>query len=132
MRQERRSFERLVLEGTGLISAAALLSRLATIGAKWAPLGVPLANHRYLARRVPGATLDTVDPFKLLADGVPAAGAAMDQWTLVAVGVTFTDNRPGADGKPGFVLLADRVDPAAGDWASGEELQDHACALAGY
>ena len=31
MRQERRSFERLVLEGTGLISAAALLSRLLSL-----------------------------------------------------------------------------------------------------
>ena len=34
------------------------------------------------------------------------------------------------DGKPGFVLLAGRADPAHGDFASGEELQDHECAIA--
>jgi CDP-diacylglycerol pyrophosphatase len=31
---------------------------------------------------------------------------------------------------PGFVILDDHADPAHGDNAGGEELQDHACALA--
>jgi len=31
---------------------------------------------------------------------------------------------------PGFVILDDRADPAHGNYAGGEELQDHACALA--
>jgi CDP-diacylglycerol pyrophosphatase len=31
---------------------------------------------------------------------------------------------------PGFVILDDHADLAHGDWASGEELQDHGCALA--
>jgi len=34
--------------------------------------------------------------------------------------------------QPGFVVLADRADAATGDRASGEELQDHACAVAGH
>jgi CDP-diacylglycerol pyrophosphatase len=32
-------------------------------------------------------------------------------------------------GTPGFILLADRADLPAGDFASGEELQDHDCAV---
>ena len=36
-----------------------------------------------------------------------------------------------SDGAPGFYLLADRADPARGDKASGEELQDHDCRIAG-
>ena len=48
----------------------------------------------------------------------------MGMYTLVLVGETF------ADGSIGFVLLDDRADPAAGDRASGEDLQDHSCAVA--
>ena len=44
--------------------------------------------------------------------------------TLVIVGATFPDNTSG------FVLLDDHADLAAGDRASGEELQDHTCAIA--
>ncbi len=43
--------------------------------------------------------LDAVNPFRLLADGLPAGGE-MGAQTLVVVGVT------GADGRSGFVLLA--------------------------
>jgi CDP-diacylglycerol pyrophosphatase len=46
----------------------------------------------------------------------------MGSWTLVAAPAPV-------DGAPGFVLLADHVDPATMDRASGEELQDHACAI---
>ncbi len=34
-----------------------------------------------------------------------------------------------ASGEPGFDLLVDRADAASADRASGEELQDHDCAL---
>jgi CDP-diacylglycerol pyrophosphatase len=44
--------------------------------------------------------------------------------TLVVVGALF------ADGDAGFILLADHADPASGDTGHGEDLQDHACALA--
>jgi CDP-diacylglycerol pyrophosphatase len=90
----------------------------------WSAFPVPLAGNSYLARRLDGAVLDQVNPFRLLADGVPAASADMGHETLVVAGATFPD------GKPGFVLLADHADLAAGDRASGEELQDHDCAVA--
>lgn len=32
--------------------------------------------------------------------------------------------------EPGLILLARRANPATGDCGSGEELQDHGCALA--
>jgi CDP-diacylglycerol pyrophosphatase len=44
----------------------------------------------------------------------------MGDWTLVAVGLEPS----------GFAVLAGRVDWATGAPASGEELQDHGCALA--
>jgi CDP-diacylglycerol pyrophosphatase len=46
----------------------------------------------------------------------------MGHWTIVAAPATI-------DGAPGFVLLADHLDEAIMDRASGEELQDHACAI---
>ena len=73
--------------------------------------------------RVTGPTLFGHNPFKLLAWGVPGARADMGQHTLVVVGMVFGGR------VPGFILLDDRADPAHGDWGSGEELQDHGCAL---
>jgi len=94
------------------------------IGDHWGAVGAPLAGHTYLAMKVAGADLDQVNPFTLLADGVPGARADMGHHTLVVVGATLSD------GRPGFILLDDHTNPAAGDDASGEELQDHACAIA--
>lgn len=91
---------------------------------RWAPLPARLAGHRYRAMRVMGETLAGHDPFKLLAKGIPGAGAEMGQYTLVVVGMQF------ARAEPGFVILARRADLARGDRGSGEELQDHSCALA--
>jgi CDP-diacylglycerol pyrophosphatase len=101
----------------------ALHRLVARIGDRWAPLAAPLARHRYWAMRVVGEDLGGADPFKLLADEKPGAAAAMKQQTLVVVGAVF-------GGRPGFILLASRLDLARGNHASGEELQDHACALA--
>jgi CDP-diacylglycerol pyrophosphatase len=75
--------------------------------------------------RVLADALDGTDAFKLLADGVPGARVAMSEQTLVVVGAEF------AGGSPGFIILTDQVNLARGDHASGEELQDHGCALAG-
>jgi len=58
----------------------------------------------------------------LLTAGVPQA--EMGEHTLVLAGATF------APDQPGFILLDDRADLAAGDRGSGEALQDHDCALA--
>jgi CDP-diacylglycerol pyrophosphatase len=94
------------------------------IGASWAPLAVPLAGHRYSAVTIAGENLDAVNPFVLLADGVEGARADMGSETLVVVGADLPD------GRPGFIVLADRADLTDGNRGSGEELQDHSCALA--
>ena len=95
----------------------ALAARAADIGPTWAPLSVPLAGQSYRAMAVDGDELDA-NPFRLLADGL-AAGDSMGAQTLVVVGST------GADGRPGFVLLAGRADAAAPGSGHGEDLQDH-------
>ncbi len=101
----------------------ALRAHLNAISGKWSAFPEPLAGHTYVARLLDGATLKGVNPFRLLADGVPGAALDMAHETLVVAGVIFPD------GRPGFVLLADHANPATGDRASGEELQDHACAV---
>jgi CDP-diacylglycerol pyrophosphatase len=93
------------------------------IGATWAALPVRLAGHTYVAMRIEAADLADVNPFRLLAEGVPGAGTDMGDQTIVAVAATFQD------GRDGFILLADHADLASGDRGSGEELQDHDCAI---
>ena len=85
-------------------------------GPGWTPLPAPLAGQRYQAMRLDAAALDA-NPFALLAGGVPGARQAMGQYTLAVLG--------SADG---FVLLAGRIGEDGG--GHGEDLQDHACALA--
>lgn len=100
---------------------AALAQHWAAVGPHWSTFPVNLAGHYYRAMRLLGAELGAINPFRLLAAGVPQAD--MHRHTLVLVGATFA-------GKSGFILLDDRADLAAGDRGSGELLQDHACALA--
>ena len=95
----------------------------ASIGDTWSPMPVRLRGHRYLAMRVEGSELGAADPFKLLADKVSRARAAMADQTLVVIGMTFKN------GKPGFYILNDHVGATPGDQASGEELLDHNCSL---
>jgi CDP-diacylglycerol pyrophosphatase len=102
----------------------AALQREDAVANHWAPPSVLLAGHRYLAVRVDAAELDGVNPFKLLADGVPGARRDMRHQTLVVIGAVF------ATGRPGFVILDGHADPARGDSGSGEELQDHTCRIA--
>lgn len=103
---------------------AALGANLDKVEAVWTPFPVPLAGHTYRSIRINQATLDGINPFDVLADKDPQARADMGMQTLVLVGETF------ADGTTGFVLLDDHADLATGDRASGEELQDHSCAVA--
>lgn len=91
------------------------------IGTAWQPLPEPLRGHAYLARYLPGAEL-TANPVRLLADHVENP-ADIGNWSLVVVGQTDTT------GAPGFIVLATRLDLETGNKASGEELQDHACAV---
>ena len=102
-----------------------LLRSVGHIGEQWAPLEEPLSGHPYWARRIRGEELGGSNPFKLLADGISLAGQHMDRQTLVLTGATFED------GSEGFLLLDDQADAATADRASGEELLDHACTLAG-
>ena len=104
-------------------SLDALRARAGDVGPHWSRRPLTLSGHLYFARWIDGDML-SADPFRLLADQMPGARRTMSAWSLVLVGASR-----GAD-HPGFVLLATRADPAAGNFASGEELQDHACALA--
>jgi CDP-diacylglycerol pyrophosphatase len=90
------------------------------IGQGWSLLNVDLAGHRYRVRRVEGADLGSTDPFRLLAQD-PQARADMGRETLVVIGAVFQG------GRPGFVLLSDRADPALGDIGHGEDLLDPTC-----
>jgi CDP-diacylglycerol pyrophosphatase len=101
----------------------ALAHGQAAIGDRWAAFPEPLVGQHYRALRVMGDTLDGADPFRLVADGIPGAGAAMGKETIIVVGAMFA-------GKPGFVILSDTADLATGDRGGGEDLQDHSCALA--
>lgn len=96
----------------------ALNSSAGRIGPSWAPFPIPLAGHTYSAMAVPGTDL-TANPFDLLADGVDGARADMGSYTLVVVGAE------NVGGGPGFIVLADRADGETGDFAGGEQLQDH-------
>jgi CDP-diacylglycerol pyrophosphatase len=82
-------------------------------GPGWAPFPAPLAGTAYLARFIPGETLEGVNPFRLLAE---RAEGPLGDWTLVAAGATD------AAGRPGFVLLANNA-----PLAHGEQLQDATC-----
>ena len=101
----------------------ALAQHRNAIGDKWQPFPVPLAGHNYIARRLVLRDLADVNPFRTLADEVPEARANMGAYTLVVAGATFGC-------KPGFLVLADHADPMHGNFANGESLQDHACAVA--
>ena len=98
----------------------ALTANLDSVGAVWTPFPVPLAGHLYQSIRIGQESLDGIDPFRMLGVEQPD----MAKQTLVLIGQTF------ADGTSGFVLLADHADLLAGDFASGEQLQDHTCAIA--
>ncbi len=104
---------------------AAIAARLGALGTLWTMFPAPLPGGHYLARVVDSPDLAGVNPFRLLADEVPGAATAMGRWTLAVEGVRLPP-----DGRAGFVLLADRADPALGDAGAAERLLDHACAVA--
>lgn len=104
--------------GAGAVRDLAKISA----GTAWSRDPIRIAGHDYFVRRIDGETL-SVNPFRLLADEMPGAKANMGAWTLAVAGATF-------DGKPGFFILAGKADPLHGEFASAEELQDHACTAA--
>ncbi len=102
----------------------ALAANRDAIGPNWALLPVPLAGLPWRALRVDGENLGLVNPFRLLAKGDPEAAADMGAHTLVVVGITWRD------GVAGFAVLDGEHDVPAGNFASGDMLEDHDCALA--
>jgi CDP-diacylglycerol pyrophosphatase len=88
----------------------------------WGEAPVKLNGRTYLIRRLDSADFTDAEPIKLLAAGVDGAKTDMGEYSLAAVGATF-------DGKPGFILLADKLSPDGGGHA--EDLEDHDCAIAG-
>ncbi len=89
--------------------------------AAWPAHTVMLKGHSYWIRWLAGDRLKSTNPFQLLAQSFPDARREMGAWTVALVGAV----RP--NGEAGFYLLADRANPAGGDWGSSESLQDPAC-----
>ena len=100
---------------------ATLRADAKTFDDTWRPMVEPLNGRIYFARRLLSADLSDANPFQLLADGVEGAKATMPYQTLAVVGAAF-------DGKPGFILLEDHAELAAG--GAAEAIQDHTCAVA--
>jgi CDP-diacylglycerol pyrophosphatase len=84
------------------------------IGDSWSPLAI--GPWSYEALRIMGEDLAGSDPITLLARTLPAAKAAMGDYTLVVAGMNFNEG-------PGFIALAG-IGPA------GELLLDSTCAVA--
>jgi CDP-diacylglycerol pyrophosphatase len=102
----------------------ALIANQDAIHESWNAFPVPLVGQSWRAYRVNGQNLETLNPFLLLANAIPDAAADMGKHTLVVVGMTWRDTIAG------FAVLDSVVDLMAGNRRSGEELQDHDCALA--
>jgi len=66
--------------------------------------------------------LANVDPFKLLADGLPSGKFSMGSQTLAVIGATFYDS------KTGFYLLANDSGASPKNIVSAEALLDDKCA----
>ncbi|HUO23086.1 MAG TPA: CDP-diacylglycerol diphosphatase [Caulobacteraceae bacterium] len=94
---------------------AALNAAAAPRDGRWT--AIVLKGHRYRLRWLDANALARTNPFALLAAEQPGARRQMGAWALALVGAS----------EDGFYLLADRADPALGDPASAEELQDHRC-----
>jgi CDP-diacylglycerol pyrophosphatase len=100
---------------------SALQANQAAIGPMWSDLNPDLAGRHYRVMRIEGADIGSRNLFKLLADGDPRARTDMGRETLVAIGATFRD------GKPGFVLVSGRADLTTANVGHGEDLLDHDC-----
>ncbi|QBR72453.1 CDP-diacylglycerol pyrophosphatase [Beijerinckiaceae bacterium] len=94
----------------------------AEIHGAWSSLRSGLLGHRFVAMKVETDSLDQVDPFKLLAHGLPSGKFSMGNQTLAVFGATFND------GKPGFYLLANDSGASPKDIVSAEALLDDNCA----
>jgi CDP-diacylglycerol pyrophosphatase len=87
----------------------------AKIHEAWSFLSSPLLGHRFAAMKVETDSLAHVDPFKLLAHGLPSGSQ-----TLAVIGVTFS--------RLGFYLLANESGASPRKIVSAEALLDDKCA----
>jgi CDP-diacylglycerol pyrophosphatase len=94
----------------------------AEIHGAWSPLRARLAGHKFTAMKVETESLAQVDPFKLLARGLPSGRISMRTQTLAVFGATFRN------GKSGFYLLANDPGASPRDTVSAEALLDGKCA----
>jgi CDP-diacylglycerol pyrophosphatase len=95
---------------------SALLEHAASVGTNWSVFPVPLAGRSYRAIHL--AQLND-NPFQVLAHALAKPAAEFAKHTLVLTAA-----------KDGFVLLDGQADLVTANPGSGEELQDHSCALA--
>ena len=94
----------------------------AEIHRAWSFLSSPLLGHRFAAMKVETDSLAHVDPFKLLARGLPSGKFSMGSQTLAVIGATF------GDGRTGFYLLANESGASPKKIVSAEALLDDDCA----
>ena len=94
----------------------------AEIHGDWISLRAKLAGHRFVAMKIETESLAQVDPFKLLAHGLPSNNLSFGRQTLAVIGATFRN------GKSGFYLLANDARASPRDTVSAEALLDDKCA----
>ena len=88
----------------------------------WSSLSSSLLGHRFAAMKIETDSLAHVDPFKLLARGLPSGKFFMGTQTLAVIGATFPD------GRNGFYVLANDSGASPRDIVSAESLLDDKCA----
>jgi CDP-diacylglycerol pyrophosphatase len=104
-------------------AVANFLSRnQAQIHGAWSSLRSSLLGHRIAAMKIETNSLAHVDPFKLLARGLPSDKFSMGSQTLAVIGATF------GDGRTGFYLLTNDFRASPRDILSAEALLENKCA----
>jgi CDP-diacylglycerol pyrophosphatase len=94
----------------------------AEIHGDWTLVRAKLAGHRFMAMKIETESLAQVDPFKLLAHGLPSNKLSIGRQALAVIGATF------GDGRTGFYLLANDSGPSPRNIVSAEALLDDKCA----
>jgi CDP-diacylglycerol pyrophosphatase len=94
----------------------------AEIHEAWSFLSAALLGHRFAAMKVETDSLAHVNPFNLLARGLPSGKLSMGSQTLAVIGATF------GDGRTGFYLLANDSGATPRKIVSAEALLDDKCA----
>ena len=102
--------------------AESLRRHQAEIHEAWSSPSPALLGHRFAAMKVETDSLANVDPFKLLARGLPSGKFSMGSQTLAVIGATF------GDGRTGFYLLANESGASPRKIVGAEALLDDKCA----